>query len=53
MIKCMSYEATEDMKSFIEKSKIELKTELDQIFSLDSDLVLADIQTKLNNPRKL
>ena len=42
-------EATEDMKSFIEKSKIELKTELDQIFSLDSDLVLADIQTKLNN----
>lgn len=42
-------EATEDMKQFIEYSKIELKVELDEIFSLDSDSVLADIQSKLNN----
>ena len=45
----MLREATEEMKSFIDKIKIELKVELDKIFTLDSDLVLADIQTKLNS----
>ena len=41
--------ATDDMKYFVENSKIEMKVELDSIFSTDSDSVLVDIQKKLNN----
>ena len=43
--------ATEDMKDFVEDSKIELKANLDNIFSLDSDSILADTQTKLNKTK--
>ena len=45
-------EATENMKNFIGKEKIELKAELDNIFSLDTDVILAEIQYKLNNTIK-
>ena len=41
--------ATDDMKYFVENTKIEMKVELDSIFSTDSDSVLVDIQKKLNN----
>ena len=44
-------EATEDMKYFVEDTKIQMKVELDKIFSTDSDSVLADIQIKLNNTK--
>ena len=40
--------STEEMKHFIELSKIEMKVELDKIFALDSNSILADIQTKLD-----
>ena len=40
--------ATENIKYYIEDSKIELRVELDSIFILDSDLILNDIQKKLN-----
>ena len=43
--------ATKDMKDFVEDSKIELKANLDNIFSLDSDSILADTQTKLNKTK--
>jgi hypothetical protein len=39
------------MNEFVENSKIELKAELDQTFSLDSDSILADSQTKLNKTK--
>ena len=39
--------ATKDMKNFIDSGKIELKIELDNIFTLNSDSVLLDIQNKL------
>ena len=45
-------EATEDMKEFIERSKVESKADLDSLFSLDSDTVLADIQNKLNYTKR-
>ena len=44
-------EATKDMKDYIENSKIELKAELDNVFNLDSDSVIANIQVKLNNTK--
>jgi len=40
--------STEEMKYFIELSKIQMKVELDKIFALDSNSILADIQTKLD-----
>ena len=40
--------ATKDMNEYIDKTKIELKIELDNIFSLDSDSILADTQMKLS-----
>ena len=43
--------ATKDMKEFVEKRKIELKAELDTTFSLDSDSILADTQSKLNKTK--
>ena len=44
-------EATNDMKNVIENTKIQLKAELDNMFTLDSDTVLANIQKKLNNTK--
>ena len=44
-------EATNDMKYFVENSKIEMKVKLDSIFSTNSDSVLSDIQKKLNNTK--
>ena len=43
--------ATKFMNEFIENTKIELKGELDKTFSLDSDSILADSQTKLNKTK--
>ena len=43
-------EATKDMKDYIENSKIELKAGLDNVFNLDSDSVIANIQVKLTIP---
>ena len=40
--------ATQEMKNFIELSKIEMKVELDTIFTLDSNSILADIKQKLD-----
>ena len=40
--------STKEMKNFIKLSKIEMKVELDKIFALDSNSILADIQTKLD-----
>ena len=44
-------EATKDMKDYVEKAKVDLKVNLDNIFSLDSDSVLANIQNKLNKTK--
>ena len=44
-------EATQDMKYFVEDTKIQMKVELDKIFSTDSDSVSADIQIKFNNTK--
>lgn len=43
--------ATKDMKTFVEDTKIELKAELDNTFSLDSDSILADTESKLNETK--
>ena len=42
-------EATNYMKYFIESQQIQLKAELDNIFNLDSDLIFAEIEKKLNS----
>ena len=43
--------ATKEMNECVENTKIELKAELDKTFSLDSDSILADSQTKLNKTK--
>ena len=44
-------EATNDMKNYIERSKVDMKVHLDSMFSTNSDTVLADIQIKLNKTK--
>ena len=44
-------EATKDMKDYVEKAKVDLKVNLDNIFSLNFDSVLANIQNKLNKTK--
>ena len=44
-------EATKDMKEYVEESKIEIKVNLDDIFSLDSNSILSNIQNKLNKTK--
>ena len=44
-------DATEDMKVFIEMLKIQLKAQLDNLFTLDSEAVLNEIEIKLNNTK--
>ena len=46
-------EDTKEIKNYIEKEQIQLKSELDNIFSLDSDSVIAEIETKLNKTIKV
>ena len=45
----MLNEATDNMKDFIENSKIPLKANFDNLFSLDSNTVLAEIQSELKD----
>ena len=44
-------EATIDMMSFIDRTKIESKVEIESIFTLDSDSILANIINKLNKTK--
>jgi len=45
----MLNEATDNMKDFIENAKIPLKANFDNLFSLDSNTVLAEIQSELKD----
>ena len=44
-------EATDDMKHCVEDTKVDMKANLEVVFSTDSDTVLSDIQTKSNNTK--
>ena len=49
----MLNEATDNMKDFIEETKIPLKANFDNLFSFDSNTFLAQIQSKLNDTNNI
>jgi len=49
----MLNEATDNMKDFIEETKIPLKANFDNLFSFDSNTFLSQIQSKLNDTNNI